>query len=70
MTRILVTGGHKAGEHKGKTVDSIIRRKFGGKAVFVASQDHNSPEVGCVGFPATGGGYNILGTILTISGGN
>jgi len=67
MTRIFIVGGYNAGEHNGKTVDSIIRRMFGGKAVFIASKDRNSPEAGLVGYPANGGGYNILGTVLTIN---
>ena len=65
-TAIFITGGHSPGDHKGKTVESIIRREFGGKAVFIISQDRNSPEAGMVGYPANGGGFNILGTVLTI----
>jgi len=65
-TKIFITGGRNAGEHKGKTVQSIIRREFGSKAVFVISQDRNSPEAGMIGYPASGGGFNILGKVLTI----
>lgn len=65
-TTIFIVGGHNPGEHKGKTVESIIRRVFGQKAIFIISQDRNSPEAGMVGYPATGGGFNILGKVLTI----
>jgi len=65
-TQIFIVGGHHAGGHKGKTVESIIRRVLGRKAVFIPSQDRNSPEEGMIGYPANGGGFNILGTVLTI----
>jgi len=65
-TKIFVKGGRSAGEYKGKTVESIARRVFGRKAVFIPSQDRNSPESGVIGYPANGGGFNVLGTVLKI----
>jgi len=60
-TKLFISDGHK-----GSTIESVIRRVFGRKAVFIASQDCHSSAGGCVGFPGTAGGFNILGTALTI----
>ena len=70
--RISIVARNTSGatEHKGKTVESIIRRLYGAKATFRISQDRNSPEAGLIVTPAyrDPGSYNVQAKVLWING--
>ena len=55
-------------EYRGATVDSIIRRIFGQKALFVPSADPNSPTAGIAGKPARTGGTDVLAVVVDYVG--
>lgn len=55
-------------DYKGRTVESIVRRLFGTKAVIRYSADHNSPEAGMIVTPTISGGWNVQAKVLTIGG--
>ena len=67
---IVARGNSGATEHKGKTVESIVRRLYGAKATFRISQDRNSPEAGLIVTPAyrDPGGYNIQARVFAVEG--
>lgn len=56
-------------ELSGRSVDTIIRRVFGRRAVFQRSADPNSPEVGMVLRPAGQPSvYEVCAAVLWIEG--
>ena len=59
-----------ATEHKGKTVESIVRRLYGKKASIRYSADSNSTETGLIVTPAhkNPGAYNVHARVFAVEG--
>ena len=54
--------------HKGRTVETIVRRLYGPKATIRYAADRNRPEVGVIVTPAGQNQWNVHARLFAISG--
>lgn len=66
--RIMDRHSSDATDHKGRTVESIVRRLYGKKAFIRYSADRNAPEVGLVVIPAGQNSYNVEAKVFAADG--
>ena len=69
--RISIVARNTSGatEHKGKTVESIVRRLYGDKAFIRYSADRNPHDVGLIVSPAhKNPGFSVQAKVLWING--
>jgi hypothetical protein len=71
----MITVQTNHGSYRGRTVDSIVRRVYGRRAFYSASNDPNAPQAGQVLVEPTEyfkrrgvNGWHVLATVFVIDG--